>query len=495
MENTKYSHSDYKKLLEIIENKDKIIFQLKFELEQLKRTVFGSKSERFVPEQSPEQLDLFDGQHQAKIESAVVEKEEVHFTKTKQKKGQPVREKIPDHLERKGIILEPEVNISGMKCIGKVISEKLEITPPKLFVRQWIRPKYIDAQGKIHLAELPSDPFPKHLAGSSIVAQVSVHKYVDHIPLYRQSQIFARQDIDLSRSTLNAMTSKGAERLDPLHQCMGKLFKKITYQQADESSLLVLTQDNEKGSQKGAMFVQHAPIEKMVFFDYIKTKEKVNILKAIGNFEGYLQVDGNVSYESLGKHPKITLMHCLAHSRRYFEKALDFDKHRASQALKLIQDIYAVERLATDQNLPPEQIYELRQTHTVPILEKLKQWLNDHLDPNEAPNPLTAAILYMQKRWTGLTVFVTNGNLKPDNNLIENFIRPLALGRKNYLFAASHSGARTAAIYYSLFATAKLNGLDPYKWLVDVFNRIQNHPINRIHELLPLKSYVFSDQV
>jgi transposase len=495
METVEFLHNEIRILQEVIKGKDQIIFQLKHELEQIKRVVFGSKSERFVPDQAPEQLDLFNGQYQEKLQPVVVEKEDVHFTKTKHKKVAPVREKLPDHLERKKILLEPNVNTSGMDRIGEAISEKLEIIPPKLYVRQLVRPKYVDKQGKIYIADLPSDPFPKHLAGSSVVAQVAVQKYVDHLPLYRQSQIFTRQGIAFSRSTLNAMISKGAERLEPLYECMIKLMLKSKYQQADESSLLVLTKDNDKGSQKGAMFVQHGVLEKMALFSYIQTKEKVNILKAIGDFEGYLQVDGNVSYESLGQHPQIILMHCLVHSRRYFEKALEFDKHRASQALKLIQDIYAIERQAKELHLTPEEIYQLRQTNTVPILEKLKQWLEDNLDPHEAPNPLTTAILYMKKRWAGLTVFVTQGFLQSDNNSIENIIRPLALGRKNYLFAASHSGARYAAIFYSLFATAKLNGIDPYKWLVDVDNRILDYPINRIHELLPLQSYIFSDQV
>ena len=162
--------------------------------------------------------------------------------------------------------------------------------------------------------------------------------------------------------------------------------------------------------------------------------------------------------------------------------------------LTRIQKLYNIERHAKEKDLDVDAIYELRQNESVPILEEIKTWLDEHAHPDEPTDPINRAARYMLKRWDGLIRYTTHGKLLPDNNLIENQIRPLALGRKNYLFAGSHQGAEYAAIFYSLFATCKLNGIDPLRWLTDVYQRIQDHPINRIEDLLPLQGYQFLDR-
>jgi hypothetical protein len=222
------------------------------------------------------------------------------------------------------------------------------------------------------------------------------------------------------------------------------------------------------------------------------SKHKVNLLDALEGFQGHLQVDGNVSYEEMGLKSGVTLMHCLVHSRRYFEKALAYDNNSASHALTLIGELYKIEREANAANLDWDEIRQVRQEKSQLILEKLKVWLEEKaliVIPN---SPIGIAVAYMLKRWKGLIEYINDGRFRPDNNLIENQIRPLALGRKNYMFAGSHDGAEYAAIFYSFFATCRLNNIDPEKWLVDILNRIENHPINRIEELLPTKDYQFS---
>lgn len=487
-----YSTLSAEDFIQIIEQKDRTIQLLKYELEQLKRAIYGSKSERFIPEVSPDQMDIF-GTTTVPVEEAEVSSTEV-VTLPKKKKKKPVRQKLPSHLKREEKIIEPEVDTSSMRCIGKQVSEKLEVRPVQFYVRKIVRPKYVDQHGNIHIADLPSDPFPKCIAGASVGAQVAVNKYVDHSPLYRQSKIFARQDIILPRSTLNGIIRRGSALIISIFKKLHQKAMASDYLQADESSLKVLTKDHPDGNIKGCMLVKVAPEEKIAVLEYIRTKEKINLYSALKTFRGYLQVDGNVSYEQLGQLDSIELMHCLVHSRRYFEKALDYHQQKASYVLTLIQELYGIERQAKEQKLDASARFELRQTKSIPVLEKLKKWLEDHAHPDEPTDPLNRAARYMLKRWDGLIKYTSNGMLRPDNNLIENTIRPLALGRKNYLFAGSHQGAEYAAVFYSLFATCKLNGLDPLKWLTDVYQRIQEHPINRIEELLPLEGYQFLER-
>jgi len=474
-------------LIQIAQRQQRQIDKLQFELDQLKRAIFGSKSERFVPT-PPEQTSLFETEQAEYVETEPVEVTSQPATK---KRKPPVREKINGSLPRQQSLIEPQVDTTGMTKIGEQITEKIAITPPKLYVVQIVRPKYVDAEGQIHIGPY-SDPFPKSNTHSSLAAHVAVQKYVDHLPLYRQSKIFARQEANLPRSTLNDMIIRGAKLLQPLYERLSTKVMESEYLQADESSIPVLTKDKPGSTMKGCLLAKLAPLADLVVFDYIKTKEKSNILTSLKGIEGYLQVDGNVSYEPKGQEDKVELMHCLVHSRRYFEKALNYDREKSSHVLTQIKELYLIERKGMDQGFAAQQIHELRQQRSVPILRALKKWLEQHYHPDLPNNPLQTAIRYMLSRWKGLIKYTTNGMLRPDNNLIENQIRPLALGRKNYLFAGSHKGAKYAAIYYSLFGTCRLNGIDPHTWLEDVFNRINEHPINKLDELLPTKNYSFS---
>lgn len=357
-----------------------------------------------------------------------------------------------------------------MEKKGEQVTEKLAIVPAKVYVEKTVRPKYKDQQGVFHIAELPSDPFPKGIASPSLAAHISVSKYVDHLPLYRQRKIWERQSIDLPRSTMCGIVRKGVELLRPLYESMASRLMISHYLMADESSIPVMGSDSkERKTRKGCMLVKVAPMEAITVMQYIKTKEKSRIINALKEFRGHLQVDGNVSYEELGDLQGITLMHCLVHARRYFEKALEYDKMKANQMLGLIQQLYQIERSLVDQ--PKEEILQARHKHADPIITEIKKWLDENLALHDPPNPIQTAIRYMLKRWMGLTVYLTKGYLRPDNNLIENQIRPLALGRKNYLFAGSDDGAEHAAIFYSFFATCKMNNINPFDWLMHVYKR------------------------
>lgn len=463
---------------------------LQFELDSLKKSITGPRSERLVVI-NPDQASIFpedEGEVQEEIETETITK----TIKKKRTGKQPKRQKMPTHLPIEIIILKPDIDVEGMEEIGAYESWKFEVTPPEIKVIKTIRQKYKDPQGTIHIAEL-NDPFPKTNLGVSFVAWMIVSKFIDHLPLYRQAKIWARQNIQISRSVMTDCVARVAIKLKLLYELLISRAMQTDYLAADESSIPVQTKDKTGSTLKGCMLIKLAPKEKIVIFDYIKTKEKKNILDALDGFVGHLQVDGNVSYEAKGKDDKVTLMHCMVHSRRNFVKALDFQKEKSSYVLNLIKELYIIEKSCSEEILSTEAIYHRRQQESVPILENLKTYLLEQYQPNLPANPFQKAVAYMLKRWEGLIEYTNHGYLLPDNNLIENQIRPLALGRKNFMFVGSHQSALNAAILYTLMGTCQLNGINPYRWLVDVLKRIDNHDINKLHELLPLQGYQFSN--
>lgn len=478
------------------------IEDLTHKLRELERMIFGRKSERFVPELPADQLRLNFSPGEDIGIPAVQEKQQISYTRKKpETKQHPVRQELPPHLPREVIDLHPGGCDSGMEIGKPEVTEVLEYKPGKLHVIQYRRHKYkiVDVKGeeKIVIPDLPGRGIDKGLAGPGLISHVITDKYLDHTPLYRQSQQFAREEIDLPRSTLCGWIGQCYDLLQALDLVLQKEVVKSSYLQVDESSIRVLTKTKEKKSIKGCMQVYHAVEEQLVWFRYTRTKEQANLIDILKEFRGNLQVDGNVSYDEFKKiendkrkYPQITVSHCMAHARRYFEKALDNDKERASHVLAEIRKLYEIERLARD-GLDKEAIELLRKEQSLPILKELKKWLDKEYERVLPRSNLGKAIAYTLKRWTGLCEYLKNGDLLIDNNLVENAIRPLALGRKNYLFAGSHDGARRAAMFYSFFGTCKINAIDAYWWLRDVLIRIQNHPVNRIRELLPTKDYRF----
>jgi transposase len=471
--------------------------ELWHELAQLKRALYGAKSERFIPATQPDQLRLSFAQDTATTEVATQETHTQIIERKIPVKGKhPVRQQLPAHLPRKIIELNPEGYQEGMKRIGTEVTEVLDHIPQRLRVLQYQRHKYIktDTKGQesILIAELPLRAIDKGKASAGLLSNVITDKYLDHLPLYRQSERFAREDVDLSRSTLSGWVGQCSNLLQPLYEDLKQEVLSADYLQVDESSIKVMTQDKEDSTIKGCMQIYHAVNKKQAFYLYTQTKEKENLLAHLRTYVGNLQVDGNVSYEEIKQaYAKITVSHCMAHARRKFEQALENDPDRAAHVLTEIQRLYTVEHSIREEKLNAEEILKLRKQESIPILDALKEWLDREYDQVLPASVIGKAIAYTLRRWKGLYEYAQSGTLQIDNNLVENIIRPLALGRKNYLFAGSHDGARRAATFYSFFATCKLNDLNPYRWLRDVLTRIQDHPVNRIKELLPLANYSY----
>jgi transposase len=453
-------------------------------VELLRRMQFGQKRERFEdPSQTTLPLEL----EQALLEEQQeVVKEEITYSRSKKK--HPGRAKLPDHLPVEEIEIYPEGDLSDQLCIGKEITDVLDYVPGHFKIKRYIRYKYAfkdNENTKISIGDLPERIIDKGIPSEGLLATILVDKYVDHLPLYRQKQRFAREDIDIASSTIEGWAAQSMDALKPLYEKLVIDIKNQGYLQVDETTIKVLDDKKKNKTHLGYYWVYHAPISKLVIFNYSPTRASSAALPVLQNFKGYLQTDGYAGYNAYGKKSDITHLGCWAHARREFEKALDNDKQKAQHALVEIQKLYAVERKAKEQNCNPEQIKELRLKQSLPIMNELGKWMFLQIKLTLPKSQIGKALAYSQTRWDNLSAYLLDGNLQIDNNLVENAIRPVALGRKNYLFAGSHDAAQRAAMAYTFFANCKKNGVNPYSWLKYTLENIQSINHKNITDLYP----------
>lgn len=466
--------------------------RLRHELAQLKRMIFGSRSERFIPIKDGQLALGFEIEEAPKPEP---EKETITYSREKQdkleKKGHS-RLELPAHLPRIEEIIEPKEDITGAEKIGETVTEVLEYEPGKLYVIKIIRPKYKLAQStkeetKIVTGELPSLPIPRGIVGAGLLAFIFLSKYVDHIPFYRQVQQFKRQGIRIAETSIQGWFKAICKQLESLYIVHKQLALKSSYIQSDETPIKVKSSEKVGSSHKGFFWAYNFPLEKMVLFEYSKSRGRETPEQFLESFSGTLQTDGYNVYDIFEKKKDIILLGCMAHARRKFDEALSNDKDKAEQALKFIQELYSIERKIKEQGLNFEQIKELRQKHAVPVLNEFKQWLDKNLNETLPKSVIGQAISYTLSLWNRLIRYVEDGKYKIDNNLIENSIRPIAVGRKNYLFAGSHEAAQRAAMMYSFFGTCKINNINPYEWLKNIIERLPDCKQSELENLLPHK--------
>jgi transposase len=461
---------------------------MKFELSQLKRLIYGSKRERFVSGAEDSQMSLpFDVETASQEENSEATTEKVSSFQRRKRKNHPGRLALPDHLPVEEIIIEPGEDVTGLKCIGHEVTDELEYQQAILKINRFMRPKYAreDNEGVI-CGDLPSRPIDKGIAGPGLLANILVSKYVYHLPLYRQSQRFKTEhQIDIPRSTMGGWQSSIARLLRPLYEEQRRQVLGQGYLQVDETPIQVLDPKKKGKTHRGYYWVYYSPIQRMVMFDYQEGRGREGPRKLLSDFKGYLQTDGYKVYDWFGKQKDITLMSCMAHARRMVEKSLGDDQKRAEYAMTEIQKLYQIERRARDQQLSSEQRHELRLDESLPILNELGKWMAAQVRTTLPKSPFGKALIYSVSRWDNLMNYLRDGHLEIDNNLVENAIRPTALGRKNYLFAGSHAGAQSAAMFYSFFASCKHNNVDPFTWLKKVLEIIPDYPANKLSDLLP----------
>jgi transposase len=491
---TAVEHINYKNLYEDIQVKYEELqgkYQaLLLEVKQLKKMIFGSKQERFIPaENNPAQLTL-DVQADQTAQCNITDAKQISYTRISvqvtENKKHPGRMKLPEHLERREIIIEPSEDTSHCKKIGEEVTEELEYEPGKLYVNKIIRPKYAKpGNAGIITAPMIERPLPKAIAGVGLLAQIVIDKYVDHLPLYRQMERFKREGIQIPYSTITEWVSGTCTLIVPLYDLLKKLVLQSDYLHADESPIKVLDKNKKGETHRGYFWVYHNSIKGMVLFDYRPGRGREGPEEMLKDFKGYLQTDGYPLYDFFKQKEDITVLHCMAHARRMFYDALQNDKPRTEYALEQFALLYNIERKAKGLSLDAAEVMHLRQTEALPVLQNFEKWMKQEYVKVPPKSAIAKALQYSTGRWNELTIYTTDGKLNIDNNPVENSIRPMTVGRKNYLFAGSHEAAQRSAMLYSLLGTCKAHEINPLIWFKDVLQRLPTHTINKINELLP----------
>lgn len=458
---------------------------LKSQLEWFRRQVFGTKSERFVAPDCQTALALA-----VEPAQAAAQTQSVSYERTRPAKPSPHgREEIPAHLPRKEIELLPPGDISGMERIGQKLTEQLEYLPAQMFVTRYVRPVFageVDGVRKVVCAELPPLCSDKGKFGPSLVAHVTVAKFEDHTPVHRQrKQILRDSGVDVAESSLDKLPELAATWVDIIARRCREEVLASGYVQMDESHIQVMIKPTNGKSTTGQMWLMHSPEKRIVVFDYDRHRSAEVARRLLNGYHGVLQTDGYVVYNAYNKAAGIVHAGCHAHARRGFDESLGSDKVRATHALCEYRKLFDIEEQARQALMTPEQRLALRLEKSATIIAELKTWLDTQLRSVTPRSPIGIAIRYALNQWTQLTRCLGDGRIELSNNFVENCVRPLALGRKNWLFAGSEGAAKRAATIYTVLSTVRLHGLNSFDYLTDVLQRLPTRKANDIDDLLP----------
>ena len=476
--------------------RDSEIETLKLLLSQLRRMQFGRKSEKLERQIEQLELRLEDLQLAQAAQEGPGTESDTAASSSSTAKVKPVRHPLPVHLPRQTQTHETQHSAcpdcgGELRKLGEDVAEMLEYVPECFRVLRHVRPKLSCRRcQRIVQAAAPSRPIARGMAGAGLLAHVLISKYGDHLPLYRQCQIYARQGVELERSTLADWVGGCSKLLEPLAEALRRYVMAASKLHADDTRVPVLAPG--KGRTKTGRLWPYVRDDRpagdntapAVWFAYSPDRGGEHPLRHLQMFRGALQADAYAGFNELYKEDRIQEVACWAHVRRKF---YDLEQAHASpvarEALERIAALYAIEDQIRGR--PPDERRQVRQTRARPLLQSLHDWFEETLTKLSRKSDTTAAIRYALKLWRALTRYCDDGRLEIDNNAAERALRAVTLGRKNYLFAGSDSGGERAAILYSLIGSAKLNGLDPESYLRDVLTRIADHPICRIDELLP----------
>lgn len=480
-------------LLGQINDKTRENFDLQCQLDWLRRQLFGRKSEKMDPKQRLLFADLFEKLQQQLDQQPVPEPATTPPASTpkgpssNRSSRRNGRVPLPADLPRVPEYKDPDPRqIENMRCIGEDITEILEYIPAGFYVRQIIRRKYAPSggSGPVVMAPLPALPIEKGRPGPGVLAYIITSKFCDHLPLYRLEQIFARHGLHIPRTTQWDWVRDSADLLLAIVLAMKRLILASAKIHTDDTHIPI--QDKSRTQVREGYLWPHIDMANNVYFDYTTTRSREGPEQMLGGYQGYIQADAFNGYDGLYGEGKATEVGCWGHARRKFDAALQTDPLRANQMLALIAQLYVIEQKAREEQLDAEGTKALRQEFSKPILEDQIQPLLATWGTEVLPkSPIGKAVTYAVNQWEALNRYLENGILSIDNSLSERVIKLVALGRKNWLFSGSDEGAQRAAILYSLIASCKLCGIDPFVYLRDVLERINTHPANRIDELTP----------
>ena len=462
--------------------------RLRFQIAVLKRQQYGRSSEQLDTTIAQLSLTLED------LEASQAEIVAIAPPAAPVARERPARRPLPPELPREDVVHAALCNCpqcgGALRSAGEDVAEQLEWVPARLKVIRHVRPKFAcDRCDTLVQAPAPSRPIARGLAGPGLLAHVLVSKYQDHLPLYRQSQIYARSGIDLDRSTLADWVGGASHLLQPLVDALGRYVRGAFKLHVDDTPVPVLCPG--RGTTRQGRLWTYVRDDRpagsedppAVWFQYSPDRKGERPRKHLGAFTGVLQADAYSGFDKLYGE-RIQEAACWAHTRRYF-----YEVHAAHaspialEALERIKRLYDVEDLIRGR--PPNERRDVRQTRAGPELASLHAWLLATLPTLSKKSALAVAIRYALSHWAALVRYRDDGRLEIDNNAAERSLRPIALGRKNWLFAGSDDGGERAASIYSLLGTAQLNGLDVEAYLKLLLERMPDHPVNRVDELLP----------
>ena len=467
------------------------IDDLQGQLLYLKRQMFGKKSEKFNPNQLLMFQDLYD-EIQAKID-------EEQPTPSTKKRSRPNanhngRNPLPEDLPRDTVEIEPSEDEKicpdchqEKQRIGEEITEKLDYIPASIRVKRIVRPKFAckHCGNHVSIAELPPMAIDKGMAAEGLLAHIITSKYADHLPLNRLEGILKRHGVEITVSTMCDWVGFCSDLLAPLRDRLREKILASLKVHCDATVVPVKSKKRKGSTYKGYLWA-YIGTDGDVYFDFTPTQSRAGPNAFFQDYSGYVQVDAHSSFEDLFQEGSaMTEVGCHSHARRKFDQAMEDDPVRAIQALLIWKALYQIEKQAKNDALSPDALLEVRQKQAIPLLEQLHNLLNEW-KPQLLPKSLTGkAVAYSLNQWEALNRYTQDPILSIDNNLAERTLRIVALGRKNWLFAGSERGAHRAAVIYSLVASCKLCGHDPFVYFRDVLTRISTHPASRIDELLP----------
>jgi len=502
---------------EIIEQKDQQIAEfskqlastqrelamLRNQVEDLLRRVYGRRSEKIHPDQLMFEPLVKEAMNQPEVDSTpLAELPEASSPPPKKarKKNRrhPGRIPIPEHLERVEILLDipeaekcyPETG-APLKKIGEEVSEKLEYRPGKLVVNVYRRPKYAapestdESSPGVITAPLPDHPIERSKADVGLLSHIIVSKFADHLPLYRQDGIFAREGVEIPRATQTSWLMQVYDAIRPLEEILKEAVLESDILFTDDTTIPLQVKGNGKVKKARLwVYLRGGTDPPLAVYDFTRDRSKKRPLAFLKDYEGYVHADAYSGYDELFGKDGVIEVGCWVHARRMFEKALSSRPEEATDILARIARLYHfVEKPASE--MEPGDRYHYRLEHGAPILEKLYSRIEELKAETTPSEPLRKAVDYALNQREALHRYLEDGRLRPDNNLAENAMRPVALGRKNWLFAGSDKGGRAAALYLGLIESCKGCGLNPWEYFDDMLRRIMSHPVNKLRELLP----------
>ena len=473
----------------VINFEDKIR-QLTDQLAWYRRKFWKASSEKYIPQDPSQRRIDFEGldvlpEEEEQVKEAAKEIVSYERRKVEKEKRQPVRLPLPEDLRREEEVIEPEGIDENWTRIGEEVTEVLEHKPGELYVRRIVRPKYAlrkvlqhlreeneeSGQKNIKIAALPLLPLPRSNAGASLLAELLMGKYVYHLPFHRSIAMFKLAGVSIPASTVNGWFTGSSDLLRALYYRLRDIVLATDYIQVDESTVPVIN-DEKHRAVKSYLWVVRSVMDNLMFFHYDKgSRAQKVVIELLHSYQGAIQTDGYDAYSIYENKKGVLLLGCWAHARRKFNDALKEDESGARYALEQIGMLYNVEAMATDQELDHDQRAALRERLAYPILCAFEKWIVNYYPKAQVQGRMYKALTYTYSLFHRLSRYHLDGRYQIDNNLVENAIRPLAVGRKNYLFCGNHDAAENAAIMYSLLGCCKACDVNPRQWLTDVFNK------------------------